>query len=501
LTKTVIELSPNEARKFFLKQESYCKFDLPQYFNFSNLLYGIDNLLQNISNFGSYLNGNPKYYEHVNHIILGNKDGKYAWRPLQLIHPAIYVNLVHNITKEENWNYIKNKFREFAKSEGIKCLSIPVVSDNKKRRDKAEQISTWWKKVEQESIKLSLDYDYIFNTDITDCYGSVYTHSIGWALHGREECKKDQRNLKLIGNFIDTTLRGMNYGQTNGIPQGNVLSDFIAEMILGYADRLLSDDLNKKSSDNYCILRYRDDYRIFVNNLQVGEKILKTLSEKLFILNFKLNPDKTISDNDIILSSIKKDKMAWLELKDSYSNFQKELLIIYKFSKLYPNSGSLVRLLNNFYDKVEKNSKNLKRGGDVEILISILTGIMHENPRTIPVCVAIMSILFEGIPKNKNKKELIEKIRKKFQKIPNIGLLEIWLQRLTYKIDTNIEYDEKLCKRVKDNSVKIWDSKWLKGSLKDTIDTGEIVKEEKLGKMSETISKNEFDIFEKEYFM
>jgi len=112
-----------------------------------------------------------------------------------------------------------------------------------------------------------------------------------------------------------------------------------------------------------------------------------------------------------------------------------------------------------------------------------------------------MSILFEGIPKNKNKKELIEKIRKKFQKIPNIGLLEIWLQRLTYKIDTNIEYDEKLCKRVKDNSVKIWDSKWLKGSLKDTIDTGEIVKEEKLGKMSETISKNEFDIFEKEYFM
>ena len=149
--------------KFYLKQESYCRFDLPQYFNFSNLLDGIDNLLQNISNFGSYLHGKPRDYEHVNHIILGNKDGKYAWRPLQLIHPAIYVNLLHNITEEENWNYIKNRFREFAKNEGIKCLSIPVVSDNKKRRDKAEQISTWWKKVEQESIKLSLDYDYIFN--------------------------------------------------------------------------------------------------------------------------------------------------------------------------------------------------------------------------------------------------------------------------------------------------------------------------------------------------
>jgi hypothetical protein len=29
-------------------------------------------------------------------------------------------------------------------------------------------------------------------------------------------------------------MQGMNYGQTNGIPQGSVLMDFIAEMVLGF---------------------------------------------------------------------------------------------------------------------------------------------------------------------------------------------------------------------------------------------------------------------------
>jgi hypothetical protein len=35
-------------------------------------------------------------------------------------------------------------------------------------------------------------------------------------------------------------MRGMNFSQTNGIPQGSVLMDFIAEMVLGYIDERLS---------------------------------------------------------------------------------------------------------------------------------------------------------------------------------------------------------------------------------------------------------------------
>jgi hypothetical protein len=42
--------------------------------------------------------------------------------------------------------------------------------------------------------------------------------------------KRNRSDKKSIGNIIDTAMQGMNYGQTNGIPQGSVLMDFIAEM-------------------------------------------------------------------------------------------------------------------------------------------------------------------------------------------------------------------------------------------------------------------------------
>jgi hypothetical protein len=40
----------------------------------------------------------PSNYENVNYKLFTNKDGQYAWRLFQLIHPVLYVDLVHKIT-------------------------------------------------------------------------------------------------------------------------------------------------------------------------------------------------------------------------------------------------------------------------------------------------------------------------------------------------------------------------------------------------------------------
>ena len=114
------------------------------------------------------------------------------------------------------------------------------------QKDKAEQISHWWREIEQRSIELALDYEYIIQTDITDCYGSIYTHSIVWALHNKDVAKRERQNPKLLGNIIDRHIQDMSYGQTNSIPQGSTLMDFIAEMILGYADS----ELTRKIKDS-----------------------------------------------------------------------------------------------------------------------------------------------------------------------------------------------------------------------------------------------------------
>ena len=175
----------------------------------------------------------------MNYTIYSNKDGRYAWRPFQLIHPAIYVDLVNRVTTPATWTRIKERFAEFSNDRKIQCLSIPQESLTK-RRDQGAQVLHWWQGIEQASIELALDYNHVFHADITDCYASVYTHSIAWALHSKATAKQERNNKDLIGNVIDGAVQDMRHGQTNGIPQGSVLLDLVAEMVLGYADLQLS---------------------------------------------------------------------------------------------------------------------------------------------------------------------------------------------------------------------------------------------------------------------
>lgn len=179
-SKSILELTHDEAREYFLKQESYCNFDLPEYFQFENILSTVNTLL-NEKKLSDFREKNPRDYDDVNYKILNNKYGKYSWRPLQLINPMIYVSLVQKITEETNWQVIQDRFKEFIKNEKIECISIPRQSLSK-NLDKAEEITNWGNHIEQRSIELALDYSCSIHTDLTDCYGAIYTHSIAWAL-------------------------------------------------------------------------------------------------------------------------------------------------------------------------------------------------------------------------------------------------------------------------------------------------------------------------------
>lgn len=172
--KKILDFSHSEARRFLLKEKSYYNFDLPQYFVFQKLLDQISQEIQEKplqSYYGSIdVNGKNKStrpcdYENVNYRFFNNKDGKFSWRPLQLIHPAIYVSLTHNISKEENWSVIVSRMNEFSNNPKIRCLSLPVESDDK-ISDKAATVNNWWYSVEQKSIELALKYQYVVHTDI-----------------------------------------------------------------------------------------------------------------------------------------------------------------------------------------------------------------------------------------------------------------------------------------------------------------------------------------------
>ena len=336
---SLLDMGHFRARAFLLKPESYCTIDLPNYIQFGGILTAAARLLKT-KTLPELRKDSPRKHEDVNYAMLSNKDGRHAWRPFQLIHPALYVSLVNRITEKGHWATIRKRFAEFAAIDTIECLSIPAKSLSK-QKDQAEQILQWWQGIEQGSIELALDYQYVLHADITDCYAAIYTHSIAWALHERNVAKDNRDDKTLIGNIIDWHIQDMRHGQTNGIPQGSVLMDLIAEMVLGYADLQLSSRLEEDEVRGYHILRYRDDYRIFVNNPQLGETILKALTEVMIELGLKLNAAKTTQGQPVVRGSLKADKRAWLTGRQGDKNLQKHLLVLHAHGMEFPNSGSV----------------------------------------------------------------------------------------------------------------------------------------------------------------
>jgi hypothetical protein len=503
--RRILEFNHTEAKRFFLKEESYCSIDMPKYFTFDMLLQQISNYLANRNLSGFYSNyqdakgklktNYPCDFENVNYKFLNNKDGKYAWRPLQIIHPALYISLVNKITEKASWTLIVSRFTDFANNPNIKCYSIPLESQDDQSY-KATTVTNWWQSIEQQSMELALLYEYVLHTDISNCYGSIYTHSIPWAIHTKVVAKSDRDENSLVGNTIDKHLRDMAYGQTNGIPQGSVLMDFIAELVLGYADSELSQRIQQENIQDYHIIRYRDDYRIYSNNPQTVEYIAKLLTEVLIDLGMQLNTQKTLVSNNIVRDSIKPDKLYWISSKQGARSIQGHLLLIHGLSANFPNSGSLNKALNKFFDRI-KGLTEIKH--NIKVLISVLVDIMYKNPRVYPISSAILSKLFSLLNSTEEINNLLQLICNKFEKIPNTGHVKIWLQRLTIKIDRTKIYDENLCKKVNDPNIQIWNSNWLNNALKTIIESTPIINEQVIQGINIVIDKEEVQLFKVDY--
>ena len=73
--------------------------------------------------------------------------------------------------------------------------------------------------------------------------------------------------------------------------------------------------------------------------------------------------------------------------------------------------------------------------------------------------------------------------------------MDIWLQRISYKISANIPYKDKLCQLINNRKGSIWNSEWLNGKFRQFIDKCEIIDYGKMEKMSPLITQKEVDAF------
>lgn len=120
-----------------------------------------------------------------------------------------------------------------------------------------------------------------------------------------------------------------------------------------------------------------------------------------------------------------------------------------------------------------------------------MVNLAYYNPRLFELVTASLSFIITKIEDIGEQKETILKIKNKFSQLPNTNYLNVWLQRLTLKIDPAIPYTGKLCEKIMDRNVAVWNSDWLNPKFKKIVEETEIIIGEKVEKIETIFSESE----------
>ena len=167
-------------------------------------------------------------------------------------------------------------------------------------------------------------YNGLSILDVSKCFDSIYTHSLGWALLGKQRVKDvlARRNGRgavdstFAGRF-DKFMQEVNYGETNGIIIGPEFSRIFAELVLQSVDRAVVERLEEhglRHKSDYEIFRYVDDYFVFFDCSRTREKILEALQAclKEYKLYINFSKEKNYEKPIITEISMAKKRIAIL---------------------------------------------------------------------------------------------------------------------------------------------------------------------------------------------
>ena len=526
----ILSLNHQEALDFFMKSEQFHGFELPEYFDFDTILNYVKETVGDKTYEDCLTDINPDNLPDVNLDILLNKDGHYAVRPLILANPFLYYFLAREICCASGWEAVQQCFKAY-KVPHLTSSALPIIVEKVEEFYKSSTILNWWNAMEQRSIELSLEYRYMFITDITNCYGSINPQSIEWALSCKNTKFENTSNIKIAKN-IQKYLCALQHGHNIGIPQGSVLFDFVAEIILGYSDLLLHEALLKEEIiEGYEIIRYRDDYRVFCNDKDLLEKISYILQNVLESLNFRMNSQKTKISSSIVTDSIKPEKLLYIfntpilnnKKKCDFDGIQKHLLYILMFARKFPNSGQIRTMLSDLDKIIIKKLKTKKRKikrtpiklkglpenvfdnipkyiekeypgkilENIRAISAVATQIALENITLSHYALRVISRVVDSLEDMKEKQDIIDKVYKRLCGLPNSDYNQLWLQNITYTQDkerNESPYTIRLCQLVMGNTDEpLWNNSWIKPDLVENMPYDTIVNKDTLKKVTPVI--------------
>ncbi len=206
-------------------------------------------------------------------------------RLFHIPHPSPYARLCKCLS--ENWDKLSHICKNSNSREKLG------------KYDKGRRIMGKYENLEQISVmnysklsdarhklKISTGKFYRVNADITSFYPSIYTHSIPWAVKGRDKAKVNS-DPQLWYNELDEAQRDVKRAETQGIPIGPATSHIISEFILSKVDEVLDNDC-------YVFVRYIDDYECYCETREEAEDFILKLEQELRNYLLSLNPKKVM---------------------------------------------------------------------------------------------------------------------------------------------------------------------------------------------------------------
>ena len=133
--------------------------------------------------------------------------------------------------------------------------------------------------------KLLIGKKYMVKADISNCFPSIYSHALPWALVGKSTAKSNMHENTEWYNKIDELTRNKKEAETQGILIGPHSSNLVSEIILVCVDSILS--------EKYQYTRHIDDYTCYLESMEKAEQFLIDLSTELKKYNLVLNHKKT----------------------------------------------------------------------------------------------------------------------------------------------------------------------------------------------------------------
>lgn len=357
-------------------------------------------------------------------------------RTFGIIHPKVHSDIAYLIA--EHWDKILDCI--FNQDNKVCTYSFPIPVDDNKPGEigglrSGRMIYEWIEMAENDVASIAFQYKYLIKTDIKNFYPSIYTHSIPWALHGKEfiRNKKDEKgnpnrnNFNLVGNCLDKLFQNANDGCTNGIPIGPAVSDIISEVVLSGVDRQLSQLL----PDGVVVVRFKDDYRILAKNKDNGHRTIKSLQSALKEYNLQLHDGKT-EFYSLPNGLFRNWKSEYYNINPEnkkecdFEGFKEVYLSIIRIDKNNPGCGVIDRFLADLVDKdynicIKLDKKTLPKA------ISLLLMLADLRIKSFPKIIAIIESILKSNVGSKHKDSIVEHLEEFLQRLREREMDNIYL--------------------------------------------------------------------------